>query len=310
MKNKFLYTFAAIASYSSGLIVYSLLLLNAGESLSYEFDFVFYNSLAAFLIAAVPLYAGVIYTADKKAPQFGGWLYPLGCLLVSFVPTLLIGLRFGGILLFNSSAWLFHAMFAAAGIIFGLSAWLIKSRSGWGAAAVIAGTLAVSSWLAFEIASSYKTPEEAFSAGSSDAGFIIPGYSDFFASPQRYFFIRNNELGTADAVRKPFGWKAEPIEWRKIDASADYDRLSGEMDQERRIVFGLVKLKNPMNRQVEANGEQSAIIYPLLPEHLEKQLGLKEFYIWYGIRKRPAESEKIQLIDEQSKKVIDSLQLQ
>jgi hypothetical protein len=80
----------------------------------------------AFFLVSVPIYLGIICFIDKRSKKLKGLLYPIGCMLVFFIPTLLITLSFGSMNPFSPEAMLFHSFFLTSGLIFGLCSWGFK----------------------------------------------------------------------------------------------------------------------------------------------------------------------------------------
>lgn len=124
----------SLLSYIVGFAAYNLALLIIWDQIMGSGDFVavlFWGGIA-FGLFAVPIYIGIIHLIDKRFEGKKGWLYPIGCMTVFFVPTLCIMMIFGGInltFLFGPEAMLFHVFFLTSGLIFGLCSWKMKRFS-------------------------------------------------------------------------------------------------------------------------------------------------------------------------------------
>ncbi|MBS4188722.1 hypothetical protein KHA94_00625 [Bacillus sp. FJAT-49705] len=127
MVNFYLYVFTPLLSFIGGFFAYTLTLKIVWEqSLGGDMVSVLFWGGIMFFLVSVPIYLGVIYFIDKRTKKFKGLLYPIGCMLVFFIPTLFITLSFGGINPFSSEAMLFHSFFFTSGLIFGLCSWGFK----------------------------------------------------------------------------------------------------------------------------------------------------------------------------------------
>lgn len=82
--------------------------------------------LVSFIVLAVPIYLGTIYFIDNRFKKLKGLLYPIGCMLVFIIPTILITFSFGRANPFTPEAMLFHSFFLTSGLIFGLCSWGFK----------------------------------------------------------------------------------------------------------------------------------------------------------------------------------------
>ncbi|GIN42378.1 hypothetical protein [Heyndrickxia oleronia] len=128
MVNFCLYVLTPLLSFIGGFFAYILMLKIVWEQ-SFsggDMEAILFWGGIAFFIFAVPIYLGIIYFIDKRFKKFKGLLYPIGCMLVFFLPTLLITLTFGSTNLFLPEAMLFHSFFLTSGLIFGLCNWGFK----------------------------------------------------------------------------------------------------------------------------------------------------------------------------------------
>lgn len=123
-----LYVLTPLLSFIGGFSAYILVLKIVWEqSLSGgDIGATLYWGGIAFFLLAVPIYLGIIYFIDNRFKRLKGLLYPIGCMLVFFIPTLLITLTFGSINIFLPEAMLFHSFFLTSGLIFGLCNWGFK----------------------------------------------------------------------------------------------------------------------------------------------------------------------------------------
>lgn len=122
-----LYILTPLLSYLGGFYAYiTTLQLIWNESLGGDFHAVLFYSLLAFCLIAIPIYLGMIVFVDNKFKNFKFIFYPLGCILVFFIPTFFIGLSLGSINIFIPEAMLFHAFYITSGLIFGLCTWIFK----------------------------------------------------------------------------------------------------------------------------------------------------------------------------------------
>ncbi|MEK3933731.1 hypothetical protein MKY41_00310 [Sporosarcina sp. FSL W7-1349] len=264
----------------------------------------------AFLLICLPIYFWVIHWIDSKYDTFKGLLYPLGCMLVFFIPTLAINLRYGSINLFSPESMLFHIFFFVTGAVFGLCHWMIKQERFPKVLAytlIAFGILAGVAWLSLEKFHSYDTPEKAFAAAEGDV-IDIPGYSDFFGRELRYFFVKEGGLGVAYAERAPFGWKTEGISWSDLEPPANLARFHEYGRYGENLIYGFVKLDTLADYAVAMEGTDSHIIHPLLPEDISEAYQLQDVYIWYVSKEEPLKEGKVELVDKQTGDVIDTLE--
>ncbi|MCQ4085692.1 hypothetical protein [Saccharibacillus sp. JS10] len=117
----------SLLSYSSGFLsyIYSLQLI-FGQSLKSDFGFVLFTTLLGFLLVACPLYIGMVYLVDKIFKSSKIFLYPLVCVMIFFVPTLLVLLIWGGVSPFSSEAQVFYFFYLSSGIVFGVGYRIIQ----------------------------------------------------------------------------------------------------------------------------------------------------------------------------------------
>lgn len=80
----------------------------------------------AFVSLMLPMYFWMIEVIDEKCSRYHLLLYPLICMLIFFLPVLLIMAVWGGSSAFAAESLLFYAFFLAAGFIFGVLNWLFK----------------------------------------------------------------------------------------------------------------------------------------------------------------------------------------
>lgn len=119
-------TLLGILAYAAGIGSYvGALDWIYGQSLGSEWGFLIFASLLGFVLVAYPAYVGIVYAVDRKSERYRYVLYPLGCIAVFFVPTLLILLMYGGGSPFSPEALLFHLFYTASGLVFGLGYGLI-----------------------------------------------------------------------------------------------------------------------------------------------------------------------------------------
>jgi len=115
-------------SYIGGFIAYNWALFAFwNQTLGGDIVSVLFWGGIAFSLLAVPIYLGIIRYIDTKTKTNKGWLYPIGCMLVFFIPTLFIIMIFQSTQLFSPEAMLFHAFFLTSGLIFGLCSWTFKN---------------------------------------------------------------------------------------------------------------------------------------------------------------------------------------
>lgn len=124
-----LYIVTPFLSYIGGFYAYILTLKIVWEQSLSGGDMkavLFWGGIAFFLLAT-PIYLGIIYFIDRMFKNNKGFLYPFGCIVVFFIPTLLVTFSFGSINPFSPEAMLFHSFFIASGLIFGLCIWGLKN---------------------------------------------------------------------------------------------------------------------------------------------------------------------------------------
>jgi hypothetical protein len=128
MRSLFLYIVTPIVSFLGGFFAYAFILkISSGESLEGDGDAVLFWGGIAFFLLGVPVYFGIIYLIDHWLKRLKWLYYPIGCMLVFFIPTALIALSFGSLNLLSPEAMLFHSFFLTSGLIFGLCVGGIKS---------------------------------------------------------------------------------------------------------------------------------------------------------------------------------------
>ena len=128
MVNFSLYIVTPLLSFIGGFFAYVLTLNIVWEQSLSSGDMkavLFWGGIAFFLLAA-PIYLGITYFIDNRFKKIKGLLYPIGCMLVFFIPTLVVTLSFGSMNPFSPEAMLFHSFFLTSGLIFGLCSWGFK----------------------------------------------------------------------------------------------------------------------------------------------------------------------------------------
>ncbi|MCM3711759.1 hypothetical protein [Sporosarcina luteola] len=123
-----LYVVTSLLSFIGGFYAYILTLKIVWEQSLSGGDMkavLFWGGIVFFLLAT-PIYLGIIYFIDNRFKKIKGLLYPVGCILVFFIPTLLVTLSFGSMNTFSPEAKLFHSFFLTSGLIFGLCSWGFK----------------------------------------------------------------------------------------------------------------------------------------------------------------------------------------
>ncbi|MDN4607211.1 hypothetical protein [Sporosarcina highlanderae] len=124
----YLYVVTPLLSFIGGFFAYILTLkiiwdqsMSAGDMIAV----LLWGGIAFFLLAT-PIYLGITYFIDRRCKKIGGLLYPIGCILVFFIPTLFVTLSLGSMNPFSPEAMLFHSFFLTSGLIFGLCSWRFK----------------------------------------------------------------------------------------------------------------------------------------------------------------------------------------
>ncbi|WP_339250853.1 hypothetical protein NSQ43_13060 [Sporosarcina sp. FSL W8-0480] len=128
MVNLYFYVVTPLLSFIGGFFSYILTLKIVWDQSMSGGDMkavLFWGGIAFFLVAT-PIYLGIIYFIDKRCTKIIGLLYPIGCILVFFIPTFFITLSFGSVNPFSPEAMLFHSFFITSGLIFGLCSWGCK----------------------------------------------------------------------------------------------------------------------------------------------------------------------------------------
>lgn len=122
---------AGLLSFIVGIMCYVLTLkLVWNQSLGGDANSVLYWGGLAFLIIALPIYLLIIQLVDIRFSKHKYFFYPLGCMLVFFIPTAFILLSFGGVLaIFSAEAMLFHAFFLSSGFVFGITSWFFRRNA-------------------------------------------------------------------------------------------------------------------------------------------------------------------------------------
>lgn len=311
MKKIAFYILASILSFLSGFIAFTLAsFTHLQESISGDAVWILITTGFTFLFVCFPIYLGIIHWIDSKYVRFRGLLYTLGCMLVFFIPTLAINLRYGSINLLSAESMLYHQFFLVSGAVFGLCHWAIKQERFSKALAysfISIGILTAVTWLSVEKNHSYATPEEAFVAVEGDV-IAIPGYSDFFGRELRYFFFKEGNLGVAYAERAPFGWKAQGISWSPLEPPANFEQLHDYGLFGENLIYGFVKLQKLPDYILEMGGAESNVIHFLLMEDVSETHHLQDVYIWYASTEEAMKGGKVQLVDKQTGEVVDTLE--
>lgn len=119
-------TLLGILSYAAGFGIYiGALDWIYGQSIRSDLGFLIFASLFGYVVVACPAYVGIVYAIDRKIERFRLLLYPLACIAIFFVPTMLILFMYGGASPFSSEALLFHLFYTASGLVFGVGYGLI-----------------------------------------------------------------------------------------------------------------------------------------------------------------------------------------
>lgn len=119
-----------LLSYLAGLSSYLYFLkVIYDQSLGSEIAFVIFATLLGFILIAYPAFMGIVYAVDQVAKKFKLLLYPLACIAIFFIPTLLILLIWGGVSPFSDEALLFYFFYIFSGLVFGIGYWLIQKMN-------------------------------------------------------------------------------------------------------------------------------------------------------------------------------------
>lgn len=310
MKKFGLYIVSPLLSYIGGFLAYTITLkLVWDQTLGGELPFVLFYGGFAFFIIGFPIYLGIIYLIDTKFDQYKGWLYPVGCMLIFFIPTFFIGLRFGSFQLFIPESMLFHSFFLTSGLIFGICHWGLKKESFSNKPIVIymLVLLAITvGWFLYENSTSYAHPQEAILVKESNLHLIPSG--ELFDGDALFFLIKDqNQFGVTTAHEGLFGWKAEPITWNPIDMVRNDEQLNRYQTYGEHLIYGLIK--NGTERTIKLYENDAHIIHIMLPANIIEEYQLENWYIWYFERNTVEEEGKIILINNQSQEIMDSINL-
>jgi len=126
---KFAMFLLGAVSYGAGFLGYVYRLHAAYNQPLHDVGYTIFTSLFGFLVVACPLYIGLVYLVDKKFKSLKWLLYPLACVAIFFIPTLLALLLWGGGHPFSSEAQLFYFFYLFSGITFGLGYWFIQKMN-------------------------------------------------------------------------------------------------------------------------------------------------------------------------------------
>lgn len=128
MRGFFMYLVTPIVSFFGGFFAYKLILEKVlNEELGGDTNAVLFWGGIAFFLFGVPIYYGIIHLIDIWVKKLKWLYYPIGCMLVFFIPTAFITITFGSLNLFSPEAMLFHSFFLTSGLIFGLCIAGVKS---------------------------------------------------------------------------------------------------------------------------------------------------------------------------------------
>lgn len=304
-----LYIFSPLLSYFGGFLAYIITLkLIWNETLGGDLSFVCIYGGIAFFIIGFPIYLGIISFVDKKFHKYKGMLYPLGCMLIFFIPTLFITLRFGSLDLFTPESMLFHSFFLTSGLIFGICHWVLKKASFAKIPVSLFMMIVIIVfviWFLYEKSTSYSQPQEALSAIENDL-WLIPASEQF--DEALFFFIKDqNNLGATIVHEGLFGWKAGNLTWSSIDTKRNYEKLNGYQKHDENLIYGIIK--DGTNRQIKVNENDAHIVHLLLPSNVIEDYQLEDLYIWYFESDSAIEEGKIKLINKQTQELLDSINL-
>lgn len=307
MRRLGLYVCSPLLSYISGFLAYIITLkLIWNQTLGGELSFVLIYGGISFFIIGFPIYLGIIYLIDRKVHKYKGLLYPLGCMLIFFIPVLFITLQFGSSDLFSPESMLFHSFFLTSGLIFGICHWGIKkaSFSNISVSAIILIAISIFViWFLYEKSTSYSQPQEALYAIENDL-WLIPAGDQF--DDALFFFIKDqNNLGVTIVHEGLLGWKADALTWSPIDSKRNDEKLNGYQKYGENLIYGLIK--DGTDRQVKMNENNAHIVQLLLPSHIIEEYQLEDLYIWYFKSDKAIEEGEIKLINKQTQELIDSI---
>lgn len=123
---------AGVLSFMVGIMSYILTLkLVWNQSLGGDTYAVLYWGGFAFFVIVFPIYLLTIKFIDYLSFKHKYIFYPLSCMLIFFVPTSFITISLGGTFnIFSPEAMLFHSFFLSAGLVFGLTIWILRRKKG------------------------------------------------------------------------------------------------------------------------------------------------------------------------------------
>ncbi len=122
------YIFSGLFSYGIGFLGYTITLKMVwDQTLGGDMNAVLFWGAVAYFLVAFPIHLLTVAVVEKLFTRPKLFYYPLGCMLVFFVPTLFITSSLSGqFILFTPEAMLFHAFFLLAGLTFGLMTGFFK----------------------------------------------------------------------------------------------------------------------------------------------------------------------------------------
>lgn len=306
-----LYVMNPIISFMGGFLALMLTLKWVwNESLRGDLAFTLLYASIFFIGVAFPIYLGVIYFIDKKFDKFKVLLYPLGCMLIFFIPTLLINLRFGSWNLLSPESMLFHSAFLVSGFIFGMFSWILKEPSFSKIPIpyfMAIGALLIVVWFVYEKKTSYLWPELALEAVDNELHLIPSGG---LSGEALYFFIKEpDQFGATIVYEGLLGWKDSYLGFSPMDPNRNYENLNGSQMYGNNLIYGLIKMEEGMKRRILVNGYEAEMIHILLSPDVIKKNQLEDLYVWYFKSETPIEEGEIKLIDDVTQEEIDTLHI-
>lgn len=161
-------------------------------------------------------------------------------------------------------------------------------------------------WFLDAKAQYYTEPNEALLAVENNM-VLIPGYK--MDKEALYFFFKGeNGLGATYINKGLLGWKAGALSWSQMGTHKDSELLTNSQGLDDRLHYGIIQIKDGDNRSVQMNGTNAVLLnLEMLPMETVEEYELEDTFIWYFESDTPLDNPEVQLIDNDTGDVIDSL---
>lgn len=161
-------------------------------------------------------------------------------------------------------------------------------------------------WFLDAKSQAYAEPNEALLAVENNM-VLIPGYK-VDKEALFFFFKGKNGLGATYVDKGLLGWKAGVLSWSQMGTHKHSELLNNSRGLDDRLLYGIIQINDGDNRSVQMNGTNAVLLnLEMLPLETVEAYELEDTFIWFFETDTPIDKRDIQLIDNDTGDVIDSL---